>query len=925
MANYANTKSIIAQNIYTNHEGKVTAEMVKTAANEIVNTLIAGGYLYAGVAKLTPTQTNPGSPDANVFYIATEPGTYTNFVGAGGSLVVADGEVAVLKYNGTWSKEVTGAATAAKVTELGQNPFDKLKFYIVGNNVFVKKSGNDFIITSNSNLIVFDWLGGYYIISSFTVTLGSGKFLFLSSVQDSVVEPNFKQAGAGGNLYLVPSNRQDVGINKQCVCAINHGGAYYPQFDCFAPEKSGFWTNANFRVFQSGTSAVFTIPSNAFCIYDYKGGYRTLAAGTHTISSGKFLFISATQNDYTPVNLSTPGNGETVYIYTCGRAELPSMDLSGFLGFCYLGKILHNDGFENSERAATFWFNAIVAVKKNGTNASFTIPSPSFSIYDTSGGYRTLAAGNYTISSGEFMFLSATENSYTPVDFSVAGNGQTMYINKCRRTDLPNRDINGFLGFCQAGRILHNDGFINNDLPLNLQRENDGILPPENFSKSPLELNVYSHLQKKDKNITIIHLGDSISTNGNYASDLSDAPYRPPRMDEDYHIAKIEEQLRWKGQEYRRSDAKTEKGGNTNMFTENGTGENKYYDAAWDWQFENPADNYYRLWTRVLTGTAESPASVAFTIPAGIKRAAFIYRTDYLCASDVQVTLPSNGIARIVQADGTLVEANGYAFSMQEADEVLTKSITTYDGNTINRNLRKSSGQVRLEFHIDNTTAPIAITIANTGAGRLNYWGVEYSPYTYLFRYINMARGAHNLAALKCFEEWDVDAFKPDMIVFECPIINEGAMSVVAASTPNTPPVFAERFTNRFAEILAKSYTPELFTYILYIGSQANIVSQSTGKYNCSLITSYGFVDVYKYIGILETELESDNIDLANCFNRFNEIAYRKAKNDGTDNIWTSAISGSGKTGESFTVDNVHLNDYGNLIAWRLLMQYFNP
>ena len=100
MANYAHAKEIIAANVYTNHDGQVTAEKAKTAINEVVDTLIAGGYLYAGVAKLTPTQTNPGSPDANVFYIATEPGTYTNFVGAGGPLVVAKGEVAIFKYNG---------------------------------------------------------------------------------------------------------------------------------------------------------------------------------------------------------------------------------------------------------------------------------------------------------------------------------------------------------------------------------------------------------------------------------------------------------------------------------------------------------------------------------------------------------------------------------------------------------------------------------------------------------------------------------------------------------------------------------------------------------------------------------------------------------------------------------------------------------
>lgn len=52
---------------------------------------------FAGVA--TPT-TDPGTPDGNVFYIAGE-GTYVNFSG----LSVGMGELAVLKWNGTWSKQ----------------------------------------------------------------------------------------------------------------------------------------------------------------------------------------------------------------------------------------------------------------------------------------------------------------------------------------------------------------------------------------------------------------------------------------------------------------------------------------------------------------------------------------------------------------------------------------------------------------------------------------------------------------------------------------------------------------------------------------------------------------------------------------------------------------------------------------------------
>lgn len=53
---------------------------------------------FAGIA--TPT-TNPGTPDGPVFYIAGE-GTYANF----SNIVIKAGQLGILKWNGTWSKEV---------------------------------------------------------------------------------------------------------------------------------------------------------------------------------------------------------------------------------------------------------------------------------------------------------------------------------------------------------------------------------------------------------------------------------------------------------------------------------------------------------------------------------------------------------------------------------------------------------------------------------------------------------------------------------------------------------------------------------------------------------------------------------------------------------------------------------------------------
>lgn len=116
MSNYATLKSAIQQVVKTNGNNEITGALLQQSLLAMINSL-GYGYQYMGIA--TPT-TNPGTPDQNVFYIASESGTYSNF----GGLAVSDGEVAIFKYNGTWTKEVTGAATAAQVTQLGQEVGD---------------------------------------------------------------------------------------------------------------------------------------------------------------------------------------------------------------------------------------------------------------------------------------------------------------------------------------------------------------------------------------------------------------------------------------------------------------------------------------------------------------------------------------------------------------------------------------------------------------------------------------------------------------------------------------------------------------------------------------------------------------------------------------------------------------------------------
>ena len=81
---------------------------------DLIDSMVSDGFAFMGTAVLTPIPTDPGTPDQKMVYIAVEPGIYTNF----GNLVVADGEVALLKYDSSWTKEATGIVSQAKLTKV---------------------------------------------------------------------------------------------------------------------------------------------------------------------------------------------------------------------------------------------------------------------------------------------------------------------------------------------------------------------------------------------------------------------------------------------------------------------------------------------------------------------------------------------------------------------------------------------------------------------------------------------------------------------------------------------------------------------------------------------------------------------------------------------------------------------------------------
>ena len=113
MSNYATLISSIEDNIKQNGANAITGDLLQQVLLSMI-TYLGAGYQFGGVAKLTPTPTDPGTPDYKVAYIASEPGVYSNF----GGIVLVSGEVAIIKGSGaSWEKDTTGIASAAAVVE----------------------------------------------------------------------------------------------------------------------------------------------------------------------------------------------------------------------------------------------------------------------------------------------------------------------------------------------------------------------------------------------------------------------------------------------------------------------------------------------------------------------------------------------------------------------------------------------------------------------------------------------------------------------------------------------------------------------------------------------------------------------------------------------------------------------------------------
>lgn len=113
MGNYEQLKEAIKAVIKTNGKQEITGQVMQDTLLAITSSF-GQGALFAGIA--TP-ETNPLTPDQNVFYLAAQSGVYPNF----NSLSVADGEIVVFSLsNGQWAKQILSLGGGGSVTTINE-------------------------------------------------------------------------------------------------------------------------------------------------------------------------------------------------------------------------------------------------------------------------------------------------------------------------------------------------------------------------------------------------------------------------------------------------------------------------------------------------------------------------------------------------------------------------------------------------------------------------------------------------------------------------------------------------------------------------------------------------------------------------------------------------------------------------------------
>ena len=297
MANFATLKAAINAVIKTNGNKEITGEVLNQVLNAMVTSLGAN-YQFAGVA--TPS-TNPGTPDQNVFYMAIEAGTYTNF-----NATVLPAGISILLWNGSWSHQT---------------------FFEIDS---VPTSGSDNFISSGAVFEKMKLDGGAYDVSAHNegATFASLSALLSSENLNTLIPVNVRHGGMSVKFVQSSDNKY-----VQVRCMANSFTTDVTQWQSVDDKPTAGSENlvesGGVEEYINGTIRT-TIEQGSFNGREEiqksnrlrTAGYITEESITISITNGKYLIYALNDNPYIEENSGWRTEGMTYKVAEASKYKI---------------------------------------------------------------------------------------------------------------------------------------------------------------------------------------------------------------------------------------------------------------------------------------------------------------------------------------------------------------------------------------------------------------------------------------------------------------------------------------------------------------------------------------------------------------------------------------------------------------------------
>ena len=252
MGNYEELKQAVSDVIKTNGNQEITGEILQNALLTIIST-IGTNATFAGIA--TP-ETNPGTPDQYVFYLAYQRGTYSNFNG----YEVVDNVTIFNNENGNWVAIKLGIPTSIKAKDLELKGSFYSDIPTEGNLIDPNKVVNGYYFGNDGSLNQNEAYGYTYIPmrgKNITINYGGGFKLSACNKYGSVTHTNTETAQIVGGRTIQYQDGDEYAMVS--VSLENLGKSASAEYGNEIPNYKdyGYTTNVQLNKIVGGTKAAY--------------------------------------------------------------------------------------------------------------------------------------------------------------------------------------------------------------------------------------------------------------------------------------------------------------------------------------------------------------------------------------------------------------------------------------------------------------------------------------------------------------------------------------------------------------------------------------------------------------------------------------------------------------------------------------------